>query len=137
MKFYKNQARCGDWTHGKAERWGGGVLGAAVVCGVYLREPREARVRTASRERVRAFSAAACASVRRWKDRKVMLDLPLFPGYVFVRMALRNRLHVQQVPGVAHLVGFDGTPAALPDQEIDALRASLSSGVRAENRMRF
>jgi transcription antitermination factor NusG len=71
-------------------------------------------------------------SVRRWKDRRVMLQMPLFPGYVFVRMALRDRLQVQQVPGVAHLVGFDGTPAALPDEEIDALRTSLESGVRAE-----
>ena len=65
------------------------------------------------------------SSVRRWKDRRVMLDLPLFPGYVFVRMAMRNRLQVQTVPGVARLVGFDGTPAALPDEEIDALRTSL------------
>jgi transcription antitermination factor NusG len=71
-------------------------------------------------------------SVRRWKDRRVTLDLPLFPGYVFVRLALRNRLQVQQVPGVAQLVGFDGRPAALPEHEIDALRTSLVSGVRAE-----
>jgi transcription antitermination factor NusG len=71
-------------------------------------------------------------SVRRWKDRRVTLQMPLFPGYVFVCMALRDRLQVQQVPGVAHLVGFDGTPAALPDEEIQALRASLESGVRAE-----
>ena len=47
-------------------------------------------------------------------------------------MALRDRLQVQQVPGGAHLVGFDGTPAALPDEEIEALRASLESGVRAQ-----
>jgi transcription termination/antitermination protein NusG len=72
------------------------------------------------------------ASVRRWKDRRVTLELPLFPGYVFVRMALRDRLQVQQVPGVARLVGFDGMPAALPDQEIEALRTSLGSAVRAE-----
>ena len=71
-------------------------------------------------------------SVRRWKDRRVTLQMPLFPGYVFVCMALRDRLEVQQVPGVAHLVGFDGTPAALPDEEIEALRASLERGVRAE-----
>jgi transcription antitermination factor NusG len=71
-------------------------------------------------------------SVRRWKDRRVTLQMPLFPGYVFVRMALRDRLLVQQVPGVAHLVGFDGTPAPLPDEEIDALRASLENGVWAE-----
>src|SRR5438270_7010797 len=42
-------------------------------------------------------------SVRRWKDRRVTLDLPLFPGYVFVRVALRDRLQVQQLPGVARL----------------------------------
>lgn len=72
------------------------------------------------------------ASVRRWKDRRVELDLPLFPGYVFVRMALGDRLRVQQVPGVARLVVFDGMPAPLPEQEIDALRASLATGVRAE-----
>ena len=37
-------------------------------------------------------------SVRRWKDRRVRLALPLFPGYVFVRMTLRSRLQVLQIP---------------------------------------
>lgn len=72
------------------------------------------------------------ASVRKWKDRRVKLDLPLFPGYVFVQMALRDRLQVMQIPGVANLVGFGGTPTALPEGEIEALRTSLGSGVRAE-----
>src|SRR6266852_6040144 len=63
-------------------------------------------------------------SVRRWKDRKVRLQLPLFPGYVFVRLALRDRLRVLQVPGVARLVGFNGQPAVLPDKEIEALQTS-------------
>jgi transcription antitermination factor NusG len=47
-------------------------------------------------------------------------------------MALRDRLKVLQVPGVAHLVGFSGTPVALPDSEVDALRAGQASGVRVE-----
>ena len=72
------------------------------------------------------------ASVRRWRNGRVTLQRPLFPGYVFVRMALRERLRVQQIPGVARLVGFDGTPAALPDEDIEALRMSLARGVRAE-----
>jgi len=71
-------------------------------------------------------------SVRRWRDRKVRLHLPLFPGYVFVRLALRDRLQVLQVPGVARLVGFNGLPCALPDSEMEALKAGLASGVRAE-----
>jgi transcription antitermination factor NusG len=72
------------------------------------------------------------ASVRKWKDRRVKLDLPLFPGYVFVQMALRDRLQVLQIPGVANLVGSGGTPTALQEGEIEALRTSLASGVRAE-----
>jgi len=71
-------------------------------------------------------------SVRRWRNGRVTLLRPLFPGYVFVHMALRERLRVQQIPGVAHLVGFDGTPAALPEQEVEALRTSLAGGIHAE-----
>lgn len=58
--------------------------------------------------------------------------LPLFPGYVFVRIALQNRLRVLQVPGVVRLVSFNGQPAPLEDQEIDTLRNALTTGVQAE-----
>jgi transcription antitermination factor NusG len=72
------------------------------------------------------------SSRRRWKDRRVTLDLPLFPGYVFVRIALSDRLRVLQIPSVVHLVGFGGQPAALPDEEINILRSGLSQRLRAE-----
>jgi len=71
-------------------------------------------------------------SLRRWKDRRVRLHLPLFPGYVFVRLALRDRLQVLQVPSVVRLVGFSGHPAALPEEEIEALRTSMAMRLRAE-----
>ncbi len=71
-------------------------------------------------------------AVRRWKDRRVKLALPLFPGYVFVRLALRDRLRVLRVPGVARLVGFNGAAVALPNEEIEALKGSLANGLRAE-----
>jgi transcription antitermination factor NusG len=71
-------------------------------------------------------------SVRKWKDRKVRLSLPLFPGYVFVNMALRNRLAVLQVPGVASLVGFNGQPAAIPAEDLLRIRDFLARGFAAE-----
>jgi transcription antitermination factor NusG len=71
-------------------------------------------------------------SVRRWKDRRMKLQLPLFPGYVFVRLWLGERLKVLQVPGVVRFVGFAGGPAVLPDLEIEALRSSLRGQLRAE-----
>jgi transcription antitermination factor NusG len=72
------------------------------------------------------------SSVRRWKDRRVKLDLPLFPGYVFVRLALSERMRVVQIPSVVRLVGFGGLPTALPDTEMEILRAGLSQSLRAE-----
>jgi transcription antitermination factor NusG len=70
--------------------------------------------------------------VRRWKDRRKELRLALFPGYVFVRMALEDKLKVLQLPGVVRLVSFDGKPAVLPDAEIEALQTRLSSDIRVE-----
>src|SRR5271170_2662379 len=70
-------------------------------------------------------------SVRKWKDRRVRLYMPLFPGYVFVHLALQNRLLVLEVPGVARLVGFNGSPAPLPDEEMRILRTGLSQTSRA------
>lgn len=70
--------------------------------------------------------------VSRWKDRRVRVQLPLFPGYIFVCMALRDRLNVLQIPGIARLVGFCGRPAALSDAEMATLRRGLCSGIGVE-----
>src|SRR5216684_8147986 len=72
------------------------------------------------------------SSMRRWKDRRVQLELPLFPGYVFVRLALCNQLRVVQIPSVVRLVGFGGLPIALPEMEMEIIRAGLSQSLRAE-----
>ena len=71
-------------------------------------------------------------SWRRWKDRRKQIDLALFPGYVFVRIALQERLRVVELPGVVHLVSFRGQPAPLPEQDIAALRNGLEEGLYAE-----
>lgn len=65
-------------------------------------------------------------SVRHWKDRRVRRDLPLFPGYLFVRLPLADRLRVLRTPSVVRIVEFGGHAAALPDQEIETLRRGLT-----------
>jgi transcription antitermination factor NusG len=67
---------------------------------------------------------------RRWKDRSVSLNLPLFPGYIFVRLAAHARLRVLEVPGVAHLVGFNGRPYPIEESEIESLRKGVANRVR-------
>jgi transcription elongation factor/antiterminator RfaH len=71
-------------------------------------------------------------TIRRWNNGRHRVQLPLFPGYVFVRMAMSDRLRVLQVPGLVQLVSFQGAPAALPDAEIETLRNALTAGVLAQ-----
>jgi len=65
---------------------------------------------------------------RKWSDgSRVTLDLPLFPGYIFVCIQRTQRVRVLEVPGVLAVVsGTGGEPASLPEAEIDALRSGLS-----------
>ena len=84
------------------------------------------------RERAIGHFLPLYTSLRRWKDRRVQLQLPLFAGYVFVHIAPRDRLRVLQIPGAVRLVGFGGPPIALPEHEIDAIRSSLTHQVHAE-----
>jgi transcription termination/antitermination protein NusG len=71
-------------------------------------------------------------SVRQWKDRRVQLDMPLFPGYVFIRLPVQDRLRVLNIPGVVRLVGFNGKPSALPDEEMEIMRSGFGQKLRAE-----
>jgi transcription antitermination factor NusG len=68
----------------------------------------------------------------KWKDRIVRLRLPVFPGYVFVRLALKDRLQILRISGVSRFVGFDGTPVALAEDDIDRIRTILNQGYSVE-----
>jgi transcription antitermination factor NusG len=62
----------------------------------------------------------------KWKDgTKAVVDLPLFPGYVFVRIDLNDRVGVLEVPGVLSMIGTAKQPAPLPEHEVEALRVGL------------
>ena len=65
----------------------------------------------------------------RWaKHSMVRLELPLFPNYVFVHIAPRQRIATLEVPGVLGMVGRGPVPSPLPDAEIESLRAGLELG---------
>lgn len=63
---------------------------------------------------------------RQWKKRRAEVLLPLFPSYIFVRMAFAERFRVLALPGMVSLVSFKGSPAVVPDTQIEALRKAVS-----------
>ena len=65
---------------------------------------------------------------RPWSDRVKVVDLPLFPGYVFCRFTYPERLRVLEIPGVTSVVGFNGQDAPIPETEIRAIQRLLASG---------
>ncbi len=98
----------------------------------YTSANHEKRVAEQLRERSVDYFLPTYECERRWKDRRVKLQTPLFPGYVFVRVALRDRLRILQTPGIVHLVGFGGHPAPLPQEDIQAIQNCLGQGLRVE-----
>jgi transcription antitermination factor NusG len=63
----------------------------------------------------------------RWRDRRKLIEWPLFPGYCFARCSSRNVRPVLACRGVVHLVSFAARPAPVPDYEIDGIRQLLAS----------
>ena len=67
---------------------------------------------------------------RRWSDRKQMVNVPLFPGYLFVRIVRSSDvlLRVLKVPGVVDFVRNRNGPMAIPEKEIEDVHAALAHG---------
>lgn len=70
-------------------------------------------------------------SRRQWSDRVKMIDLPLFPGYLFCRLDLNRRLPLLTTPGFLYLVGKGKTPEPVDEKEIAAIQSVVRSGVPA------
>ena len=68
---------------------------------------------------------------RQWSDRIKVLDLPLFPGYLFCRIDLSRRLPLLTTPGVLYLVGKGRTPEPVDDTEVMAIQSVMRSGLPA------
>ena len=98
----------------------------------YTCAQHEKRVAQQLAERAVEHLLPLYTAVHRWKDRRVRIDLPLFPGYVFVRLVLRDRLRVLQIPSIVRLVGFGGLPTAVPDEQVEGLRSGLAAGLCVE-----
>jgi transcription antitermination factor NusG len=97
---------------------------------VYVRSRHEARVAKHFKDREIEFFLPQYKEERKWSDRKVEIELPLFPGYLFVRLrrSLETLLRVVEVPGVITIVGRGSSPEALEDAEIEQLQTAMSQG---------
>ncbi|HKK82570.1 MAG TPA: UpxY family transcription antiterminator [Prolixibacteraceae bacterium] len=64
--------------------------------------------------------------LRKWSDRKKLVDFPLIPGYIFVYITRKDYDRVLKVPGVVTYVRFEGTAAVIPDEQIEIIKRLLN-----------
>lgn len=70
--------------------------------------------------------------VSQWKDRKKVIERPLFGGYVFVRFADHPdaRLTVLKTLGAIQILGHGTAIEPVADAEIEAIRQALAANAR-------
>jgi len=70
------------------------------------------------------------SELRQWSDRKQLVEVPLFSGYLFVCMnpLKDSRLTVLKVPGIVAFVGNQSGPLPIPHKEIEDIQTVLASG---------
>jgi len=68
-------------------------------------------------------------SRRKWSDRFKEVELPLFPGYIFCKFDVMDRLPILMTPGVVSVVNFGGTPLSVEEHEILAVQSVVNSGM--------
>ncbi|MCP3943316.1 MAG: UpxY family transcription antiterminator [Desulfobacteraceae bacterium] len=58
------------------------------------------------------------------KDRNLMIETPLFPGYLFVRATLEasDQLNILKTMGAVRLLGNNQGPVPIPDSQIESLQ---------------
>jgi transcription antitermination factor NusG len=64
-------------------------------------------------------------TLRQWSDRKKIIYKPLFRSYVFVRVNYRSCFQALNVTGAVCYVTIAHNKVAIPDNQIDAIRAYL------------
>jgi transcription antitermination factor NusG len=67
------------------------------------------------------------SSLHQWSDRRRLVEMPLFPGYVFVRIGATadDRIPVLRTNGVMNFVGIRGVGVPIPDGQIEAIQTIL------------
>jgi len=70
--------------------------------------------------------------INQWKDRKKRVQLPLFPGYVFINISPENTkglLHIYNTQGVIRILSSNGIYAPIPAEQIDSIKKLTECGL--------
>ncbi|HET8963076.1 MAG TPA: UpxY family transcription antiterminator [Chitinophagales bacterium] len=59
---------------------------------------------------------------RQWSDRRKIIEIPLFPNYIFVYTTKQERFKVLDISGVSRYIMYNKCPATISENEITTLK---------------
>lgn len=71
-------------------------------------------------------------TLRRWSDRKKLVEKPLFSSYIFVKVNTRQYYEALKVDGVVKYISFEGKAVPIPEKQINNLKLLTGSNVDME-----
>jgi transcriptional antiterminator RfaH len=89
---------------------------------IYTKSQHEKKVLTDSKSLCVDSYLPLIKSVRYWSDRKKIIDLPLFPNYIFLKLATSKVLKVLDHPSIIGFVKVGNEFVTLPDEQIQSIR---------------
>ena len=92
---------------------------------IYTRPRHEKRVDEQIRKKGIESYLPLCHRLHRWSDRKKLVEVPLFSGYVFFHGNARDRYDAVRSYGAVRIVTFNGVPAVVRDDEIENIKRIL------------
>jgi transcription antitermination factor NusG len=95
---------------------------------LYVRSRHEKVVESGLRGKGYAAFSPFYRTKRKRVDRIAVIDVPLFPGYVFCHFDSNKRLPILTTPGIVGVVGPRNKPEPVDDTEIASIRTVALSG---------
>lgn len=70
--------------------------------------------------------------MRQWSDRKKLVDVPLFSGYIFIHYDETRRQEILNIPGIVRFVRYDKHDAIIPESQIRAIHMAIDENIEMD-----
>ena len=101
---------------------------------VYVRSRHEKKVYHLFVEMGIESSLPLIKTTRKWSDRKKKVEMPLFRGYVFVRIDVgTDKRNILITDGVVKFIGIRNNPSRIPDEQIHWIHMMVEESDTVQN----
>ena len=101
---------------------------------VYVRSRQEKKIHKIFLNNGIKSSLPLMKTTRQWSDRKKKVEIPLFRGYIFVRIDIgKEKLNILQTNGVVKFIGIRNEPSRIPDEQILWIHMMVEESITVRN----